>query len=74
MTNDDGIDSPGLHALAGALAQADHEVVVVAPEEDMSGIGAAIGRVRADQRIDTRSVELDAASGPSRSPDRRAWR
>jgi 5'/3'-nucleotidase len=59
VTNDDGIASPGIHALARTLAEADHEVVVVAPQEDMSGIGAAIGRVRPDQRITTRRVDLD---------------
>jgi 5'-nucleotidase len=69
LTNDDGIGSPGLAALATHLAAADHDVVVVAPEEDMSGIGAAIGRVRPDRRIETRRVGLDgvrahAIAGP----------
>ena len=44
VTNDDGIHGPGLHALAGALADAGHEVVVVAPDYDASGTGASIGR------------------------------
>jgi 5'-nucleotidase len=52
VTNDDGIESSGLHALARSLEGAGHDVLVVAPREDMSGVGAAIGRVRADQRID----------------------
>src|SRR5215207_1379909 len=42
VTNDDGIDSPGLRALAGAVAAAGHEVVVVAPLDDRSGCGAGM--------------------------------
>ena len=53
VTNDDGIASPGIWALARALDERGHDVCVVAPHEDMSGVGAAIGRIRPDQRIDT---------------------
>lgn len=42
VTNDDGIDAPGLHALVRHLAEVD-EVVVVAPEGEQSGASAAIG-------------------------------
>jgi 5'-nucleotidase len=42
VTNDDGIDSPGLRALAVAVAGAGHEVVVVAPLDDRSGCGAGM--------------------------------
>ena len=45
VTNDDGVESPGLHALAGAIAHAGHDVVVVAPSGERSGSGAAIGRL-----------------------------
>jgi len=45
VTNDDGVDAPGLRALACALAAADHDVVVVAPSGERSGSGAAIGRL-----------------------------
>jgi 5'-nucleotidase len=58
VTNDDGIDAPGIHALAGACASAGHEVIVVAPNEDMSGSAGAIGKVRADERVVTRRVTL----------------
>jgi 5'/3'-nucleotidase len=72
LTNDDGIESPGLHALAAALRAREHDLVVVAPRDDMSGVGAAIGRIRADQRIEvTRasipgepSVAAHALAGP----------
>jgi 5'-nucleotidase len=62
VTNDDGIESPGLHALAIALERVGHDVLVVAPREDMSGVGAAIGRVRADQHIDTLPATIPHAA------------
>ena len=58
VTNDDGIDAPGIQALAAGCHAAGHEPVVVAPSEDMSGAAAAVGRVRVDQRIVTRRVTL----------------
>ena len=44
VTNDDGIDSPGLHALALAL-QTLGEVTVFAPSREYSGAGAGIGHI-----------------------------
>jgi len=41
VTNDDGIDSPGLWALAGALRAAG-AVTIVAPEEEQSGMSMAL--------------------------------
>jgi len=41
LTNDDGIQAPGLHALYDAMKETD-EVVVVAPESEMSAVGHAI--------------------------------
>jgi 5'-nucleotidase len=58
VTNDDGIESAGLHALAIALRGAGYDVLVVAPNRDNSGIGAAIGLVHADQHLDVDKVEL----------------
>jgi 5'-nucleotidase len=43
LTNDDGIRSPGLHALIERAVAAGHEVLVAAPLEDYSGWGAALG-------------------------------
>ena len=42
VTNDDGIDSIGLHVLARAMATIG-DVVVVAPDKEYSGYGAAFG-------------------------------
>jgi 5'-nucleotidase len=41
LTNDDGIEAPGLYALAAALTDYD-SVFVVAPAEEQSGVGHAI--------------------------------
>ena len=45
VTNDDGIDAPGLHALANAMCDLEggHEIVVAAPDTEYSGAGAALG-------------------------------
>ncbi|HEY1737453.1 MAG TPA: 5'/3'-nucleotidase SurE [Acidimicrobiia bacterium] len=58
MTNDDGIESEGLHVLARTIAKAGHDTVVVAPNSDRSGVGAALGLVHADQHLDSRRVEV----------------
>ncbi len=42
VTNDDGVDSVGLHVLARRLAPVG-DVVVVAPDREYSGFGAALG-------------------------------
>ena len=46
VTNDDGIESAGLHVLAQRLAHIG-EVVVFAPSAEYSGAGAAIGHLSA---------------------------
>ncbi|MFK7916729.1 MAG: 5'/3'-nucleotidase SurE [Ilumatobacter sp.] len=45
VTNDDGIDSKGLHVLVREMCalDGDHEVVVAAPDREFSGAGAALG-------------------------------
>jgi 5'-nucleotidase len=63
VTNDDGVEGPGLHVMAGALRDAGFEVVVAAPDRDRSGIGAAIGLLHADQHIDAKQVELPGCEG-----------
>ena len=44
VTNDDGIDSVGLHVLARAM-RPHGEVVVIAPDSEYSGASAAIGAI-----------------------------
>lgn len=63
VTNDDGIDAPGLHALALAARDAGHDVVIAAPAVQSSGSSASITAAEADGRIavDRRELEgLDA--------------
>ncbi len=45
VTNDDGIDSTGLHVLVREMCALDggHEVVVAAPDREFSGAGASLG-------------------------------
>ena len=43
VTNDDGIDSEGMHALARMAERVGHDVCIVAPNFDASGTGASLG-------------------------------
>jgi 5'-nucleotidase len=42
ITNDDGIESPGLSALAGVASERGHDTIVVAPNWDSSGASASV--------------------------------
>ncbi len=63
VTNDDGIDSPGLHALAEAAKSAGLEVIVAAPAEQASGASAALSAVRKDGRTVVERRELPGLDG-----------
>src|SRR5687768_10643505 len=68
LTNDDGIDSVGLHLLARAMRE-HGDVVIVAPDTEYSGAGAALGALHIIQpEVRRCTVEgIDAAwtvSGP----------
>ncbi|MFK8023950.1 MAG: 5'/3'-nucleotidase SurE [Ilumatobacter sp.] len=59
VTNDDGIDSVGLHELVRAMdeLQGEHEIVVVAPDREVSGGGAALGALHLlEPEIERRST------------------
>ena len=45
LTNDDGIDAPGLAAIGRALIAAGHDVLVAAPSGERSGSGTGLGTV-----------------------------
>jgi 5'-nucleotidase len=62
LTNDDGVESPGIHALAATCAELGHDVLVLAPASDLSGASAAVGRIEPDQRLELRRVELPGAA------------
>lgn len=59
VTNDDGIDSPGLHALAKLAVEMGLEVLVAAPTRESSGASASLGAVEQDGRIVVDQVSLD---------------
>jgi 5'-nucleotidase len=63
VTNDDGIASPGIATLARALA-ADHDVLVVAPDRDMSGSSASISRFGGVRDIVFHPGSLDGLDAP----------
>ena len=61
VTNDDGIESEGIHVLARALATTGHEIVVVAPDRNWSGAGAALGDLAPDRPLKVARVEIPGA-------------
>lgn len=67
VTNDDGIDGPGLHHLAHAMSP-HGEVVIVAPDREYSGAGAAVGAlwnfVPEVTRHQIDGIEAWAVNGP----------
>ena len=63
ITNDDGIDSPGLHALAIAAREHGLDVVVAAPARQSSGSSASITAAEDDGRIQIERRELPGLEG-----------
>ncbi len=68
LTNDDGVESPGLRALARRLSPS-FEVIVAAPAHDVSGSGTGIGRFDPEKgvelrRVDFEEVEMYSIDGP----------
>jgi 5'/3'-nucleotidase len=57
VSNDDGVDAPGIRMLAAGLREAGHEVLVVAPDRDRSG---ASNSLTLDMPV--RVVQHDAAT------------
>jgi 5'-nucleotidase len=63
VTNDDGVAAPGLAALARAVVDMGHDVVVAAPLHDQSGSGAAIAPAIAEEGIRVSPGVLDGVAG-----------
>ena len=51
ITNDDGIQSPGIQELSRHVETAGYEVIVVAPDHDASGTGTSLGRISSDEPV-----------------------
>jgi 5'-nucleotidase len=58
ITNDDGIDAPGIRWLAQAVAREGHDVVVAAPLNEASGSSAAMTAVEQNGKIVVQRREL----------------
>jgi 5'-nucleotidase len=63
VTNDDGIRAEGISTLARALAGAGHDVVLVAPTTNMSGMSAALGPLEMGENLDVTHVEVAGLEG-----------
>ena len=63
ITNDDGIESPGLRALAHAAIDAGLEPVVAAPSWDSSGASASLTSVESAGRVVLSRRTLDGLDG-----------
>ena len=61
ITNDDGIDAPGIRWLARAAQRAGHDVVVAAPLTEASGASASMTAVEQDGKIVVERRELAGA-------------
>lgn len=64
ITNDDGIESPGLHALAAAAFAEGLDVIVAAPASESSGSSASILGAEADGRIRMERREIQGLEMP----------
>jgi 5'-nucleotidase len=63
VTNDDGIDSPGLRQLALAAIRAGCDVVVAAPHREASGTSASLSPVDGLTRVGLERRTLDGLDG-----------
>jgi 5'-nucleotidase len=65
ITNDDGINSPGLHTLATVAIRAGLDVVVAAPHDERSGSSASLVATEEDGRLVVRDEELAGLDVPA---------
>jgi 5'-nucleotidase len=63
ITNDDGVEAPGIAALAAAVAAAGHDVMVAAPPKEASGSSAAITSVSERGRVVVEERTLPGLAG-----------
>jgi len=63
VTNDDGIFAPGIAVLAAAVRELGHEVVVVAPDREMSGSSSSMGSIAHADHINFEEVTLAELPG-----------
>jgi 5'-nucleotidase len=62
ISNDDGVDAPGLESLRAAASEVFDEVIVVAPATEMSGVGQSL-TLHAPLRVQRRGEAVYAVTG-----------
>ena len=67
VTNDDGIDAEGMHALARRARTLGHEVVIVAPNFDASGTGASLGALSRQESVVFKTHRVEDFDGEAYS-------
>ena len=63
VTNDDGIEAPGLEVLARRAHDAGHDVTVLAPRHEMSGTAASMGALALHEPIEVHRWPLVGLDG-----------
>lgn len=63
VTNDDGIDTTGLHTLAQVAVNAGLDVVVAAPDTEYSGSSASLTALQEDGRLLMHQMTLEGLDG-----------
>jgi 5'-nucleotidase len=63
ITNDDGVTAPGISVLAHAVQQAGHDVIVVAPNGERSGSGAAMGTIANGTEVEVTTHDVEGIAG-----------
>ena len=63
ITNDDGIDSPGIHELAVQIEGAGYNAIVVAPDHNASGTGTSVSGIASDNPINFETAKISNFSG-----------
>jgi len=70
VSNDDGVDAPGIRILAEGLRGAGHQVWVVAPDRDRSG---ASNSLTLDLPIRIRQLDERTIASTARPPTACTW-
>ena len=63
VTNDDGVESAGIHVLSRFLEREGHNVTVIAPDYDASGTGTSLGSYSATNPIRFRERKIESFDG-----------
>ncbi|MDG2070224.1 MAG: 5'/3'-nucleotidase SurE [Pseudomonadales bacterium] len=65
ITNDDGVESPGIHELARQIEAAGYDVIVMAPDHDASGTGASLGGIGNGIPVNVTPTRIEGLASPA---------